>query len=99
MTGFFINSYNHNHNAILRQLTAVAQHDIAHIAHAKAIHQHLAGLHLAVNTNAIFSELNHAAVFGNHNIFLGHAQALRQISMLNQMAELTMHRNKEFGAH
>ena len=99
MTIFLVNGHYHDHNAILGQLTAIPEHDIAHIAHAKAIHQHLAGLHLAVNTNAIFSELNHAAVFGNHNIFLGHAQALRQISMLNQMAELTMHRNKEFGAH
>ena len=67
--------------------------------YAKAIHQHLAGRHLAINTYAILGKLNHTAIFGNHNILLRHAQALCQISVLNQMAELTMHRNKEFRTH
>ena len=73
MAGFLVDGYNNNHDTVLRKLTAVAQYNVAYIADTKAVNQHLACRHLAVNGNAALGQLDNAAVFTDNDVVSRHA--------------------------
>ena len=99
MAGFLVDGYNNNHDTVLRELTAVAQYDVAYVADTQAVNQHLACRHLAVNGNAALGQLDNTAVFTDNNVVCRHAEGFSQISMLNQVTVFTMHRHEETRTH
>ena len=89
----------HDDQAVLGQVLAVAQHDVAHVAHAQAVDHDRAGLNRAGDVRLVLRELQHLAQLQDDRIVCGHAHLHRDFGMALQHSVLAVHRNEVLRPH
>ena len=93
--GGSVHGHDDNQDAVLRQLAAVTEHDIAHVAYAKAINHNHASGNLAGYLTFVLGKFKDIAVLAQEDMVFGHTEFLRQFGMLYQMMVFAMNRDEE----
>src|SRR5699024_10676690 len=73
--GLAVHGGHDDHQAVLRQVLAVPQHHIAHVAHAQAVHHDGAGGDRLSQLDLILGQDDVGAVLRDEDIVVGDAQA------------------------
>ena len=81
-----VDGHHHDDQAVLAQVLAVAQHHVAHIAHAQAVHQHRAGGNLLAQVAALAVHLDHLPDLRDDDVLAGHAHGFGQLRVLPEHA-------------
>src|SRR5699024_8668228 len=89
----------HNHHAVLGQVAAVPQHHAAHVAHAGAVHEHLARGDGAPQLAGLGGQLNDPADVADDDVVGLHPHLLGQLGVDFQMALLPVDWDEELGLH
>jgi hypothetical protein len=85
-------------DAVLREVTAVAERDVLHVPHAEPVHERDAHVELAGEPRDAAPELHDRAVLGQDDTVRGHARLACEARLRGQHAELAVHRHEVAGA-
>ena len=94
-----IHSYDNDKDTVLRELTAVTQDDIAHIADTETIDHDHAGLHASDNLSLFLRELEDLTVLTDEDIFLRHTEFACKACVLHEVMVFAVHGHKELRTH
>ena len=85
-----VDGHDDDNQAVLAEVLAVAQDHVAHVADAKAIHQHAARGHLAHDGQAVLAHLDDLTDLRDDDVFRPGAQRLGQLRVLPQLRILAV---------
>ena len=97
--GVRIHGGHHHDQTVLRQMTAVAEHDVAHVAHAVAVHQHPAGGNGAGPLAGVLIQFQHLADVAHKDVIRIHTHVFCQFLVLHQMAVFAVDGHKVLRLH
>ena len=83
-----------HHDAVLGQMTAVAQHGAADVTDAGAVDIHIARWDIARRAHTALGDLDHFAVFSHEHVLRLHAHEFADLGMLAQHPILAVHGDK-----
>ena len=97
LAGVLVHTNNAHQDALFRQGKTVFEHDVANVAHTKAIHHHVTALHFAYNLEGVFVHFDAVANVGDDDVCKFVFEFGYQVGVLLEMAVLAVHRNEVLG--
>ena len=93
--GVAVEGQRHHQDPVLRQVAAVAQHDLLDVPHPQAVDEHQAGADLFAALDRLGVELDGLTVLDHDDAVVGDAGLARELRVLQQLPVLAVDRDEE----